>query len=86
MTRTAAALTILVLTYSVVAIGKFPWLRLDRAGAAFVGAVAMVVSGALPEDAARDAIDYHTLALLLFPRCCCSGRFFSRLAEANRWR
>ena len=65
MTHTVAALTIFLLTYSVIAIGKFPWLRLDRAGAAFAGAVAMVVSGAISEDAARDAIDYRTLALLL---------------------
>ena len=65
MTHTAAALTIFVLTYSVIAIGKFPRLRLDRAGAAFVGAVAMVLSGALSENAAREAIDYRTLALLL---------------------
>jgi Na+/H+ antiporter NhaD/arsenite permease-like protein len=65
MTHTAVALTIFVLTYAVIAIGKFPWLRLDRAGAAFAGAVAMVVSGAISEDAARDAIDYRTLALLL---------------------
>ena len=65
MTHTAAALIIFALTYSVIAIGKFPWLRLDRAGAAFAGAVAMVVSGAISENAARDAIDYRTLALLL---------------------
>ena len=65
MTHTAAALTIFILTYSVIAIGKFPWLRLDRAGAAFAGAVAMVISGAISENAARDAIDYRTLALLL---------------------
>jgi Na+/H+ antiporter NhaD/arsenite permease-like protein len=65
MTHTAAALTIFLLTYSVIAIGKFPWLRLDRTGAAFAGAVAMVVSGAISEDAARDAIDCRTLALLL---------------------
>ena len=65
MTHTAAALTIFVLTYSVIAIGKFPGLRLDRAGAAFAGAVAMVISGALSEAAARDAIDFRTLALLL---------------------
>src|SRR5579864_9219119 len=65
MTHTAAALTIFVLTYSVIAIGKFPGLRLDRTGAAFAGAVAMVISGALSEAAARDAIDFRTLALLL---------------------
>ncbi len=65
MTRTAAALTIFGLTYAVIAVGKFPWLRLDRAGAAFAGAVAMVLSVALSENVARHAIDYRTLALLL---------------------
>jgi Na+/H+ antiporter NhaD/arsenite permease-like protein len=58
-------LIIFILTYSVIAIGKFPWLRLDRAGAALAGAVAMVASGALSERAARDAIDYRTFALIL---------------------
>ena len=61
----ATALTIFILTYTVIAIGKFPWLRLDRTGAAFVGAVAMVICGAVSENAARHAIDYQTLALLL---------------------
>src|SRR5580698_2877392 len=65
MTHTAVALIIFALAYTVIAIGKFPWLRLDRAGAAFAGAVAMVISGAITENAARDAIDYRTLALLL---------------------
>ena len=65
MPHTVAALIIFSLTYAVIAIGEFPRLRLDRAGAAFAGAVAMVVSGAISEDAARDAIDYRTLALLL---------------------
>ena len=39
MTRTAAALIVFILTYSVFAIGKFPWLRLDRTGVTFAGAV-----------------------------------------------
>jgi Na+/H+ antiporter NhaD/arsenite permease-like protein len=65
MTHTTAALTIFALTYSVIAIGKLPWLQLDRTGAAFAGAVAMVLGGAISERAARDAIDYRTLALLL---------------------
>jgi Na+/H+ antiporter NhaD/arsenite permease-like protein len=64
MTHTAAALSIFVFTYSVIAIGKFPWLRLNRAGAAFAGAVAMVIVGVLSERAALDAIDFRTLALL----------------------
>jgi Na+/H+ antiporter NhaD/arsenite permease-like protein len=65
MTHTAAALAIFVLTYTVIALGKFPWLRLDRTGAAFAGPVAMILSGAISENDARAAIDYRTLALLL---------------------
>src|SRR5579872_3766648 len=64
MTHHTTALVVFVLTYAVIAIGKFPWLRLDRSGAAFAGAVAMVVNGALSERQALDAIDFRTLALL----------------------
>lgn len=64
MNHTTVALIIFVATYSIIAIGKFPYLTLDRPSAAFVGAVAMVLSGSLSERAALDAIDYRTLALL----------------------
>ncbi len=57
-------LLIFALTYFVMAAGEFPRLRLDRAGAAFVGAVAMVAIGGLGERAALNAIDFHTLGLL----------------------
>ena len=63
--RTALPLAIFVVTYLVVAAGKFPSLRLDRAGAAFVGAVAMVIVGALSSSEAIDAVDFSTLGLLL---------------------
>jgi Na+/H+ antiporter NhaD/arsenite permease-like protein len=58
-------LIIFALTYSVIALGKIPWVRIDRTGAAMAGAVAMVVTGALSEPAAARAIDFHTIALLL---------------------
>ena len=58
-------LIIFALTYTVIALGEIPWLRIDRTGAALAGAVAMVVSGALSESAAEHAIDFHTIALLL---------------------
>ena len=63
--RSALPLTIFAVTYLVVAAGKFPSLRLDRAGAAFVGAVAMVIAGALGQRQAIAAVDFGTLALLL---------------------
>jgi Na+/H+ antiporter NhaD/arsenite permease-like protein len=59
------ALAIFALTYFAVATGKLPPLRLDRAGAALAGAVAMGVIGAVNRQQALDAIDFPTLALLL---------------------
>jgi Na+/H+ antiporter NhaD/arsenite permease-like protein len=61
----AAAIAIFVLTYLVVAIGRLPGFRLDRAGAALVGASLMVAVGALPLAEAPKAIDFDTIILLL---------------------
>lgn len=56
--------TIFGLTYFALALGKIPGLRIDRAGIAMVGAVAMLACGALTlHDAAR-AVDYQTILLL----------------------
>ncbi len=51
-------------TYLALALGYVPWLRLDRTGAAFVGAVAMLALGVITLDEAFLAQDYHTLVLL----------------------
>lgn len=59
------ALAIFAATYLVLAIGRFPGLRIDRTGAAIVGASLMVASGALRFDQALRAIDWSTLVLLL---------------------
>ncbi len=61
----AATAAIFVLTYVVVAIGRAPGLRIDRAGAALVGASLMLAIGAVRLDGLGKAIDYPTLALLL---------------------
>jgi Na+/H+ antiporter NhaD/arsenite permease-like protein len=58
-------LVIFAVTYLVVAIGRVPGLRLDRAGAALIGAALMVVAGSLSPAEAYRAIDLDTLALLL---------------------
>jgi len=58
-------LPIFAITYAVIALGEIPFFKIDRTGAALAGAVAMVVSGAITENAAEHAIDVHTLALLL---------------------
>jgi Na+/H+ antiporter NhaD/arsenite permease-like protein len=55
---------ILFLTYLILAIGRAPYLRIDRTGAAIVGATAMVATGVLTLDQAYRAIDYRTLVLL----------------------
>jgi Na+/H+ antiporter NhaD/arsenite permease-like protein len=58
------ALVIFVLTYLVIAGGQLEFLKLDRPGAAVVGAAAMVIVGGLPMDAALHAIDLHVVILL----------------------
>jgi Na+/H+ antiporter NhaD/arsenite permease-like protein len=60
-----AALTILVLTYGGVAAGRFPGLRLDRAGIALLGGAAMIAIGALSMEEAYRAINFDTITLLL---------------------
>ncbi len=60
-----AAIAIFAMTYLVVAIGRLPGFRLDRAGAALVGASLMVAVGALPLEDAPKAIDFDTIILLL---------------------
>jgi len=61
----AAAVAIFAMTYLVIAIGRLPGFRLDRAGAALVGASVMVAVGALPLEDAPKAIDFDTIVLLL---------------------
>jgi len=60
-----AALVVFVGTYAVVAIGRLPGLRLDRAGAALVGASLMVGFGVLSLEEAYRAIDLNTIVLLV---------------------
>jgi len=56
---------IFVATYVVIALGRAPGLRLDRTGAALLGASLMVASGSLTLAQAYRAIDFDTLVLLL---------------------
>ena len=59
-----SALLIFILTYLGVALGRIPGLALDRTGIALLGAIAMVVSGAVPLHSAMEAIDLPTIILL----------------------
>ncbi|MDU4959069.1 MAG: SLC13 family permease [Sporomusaceae bacterium] len=44
--------------------GKSPFFRVDRAGAAIIGAVAMIGTGVLPAEKAAMAVDYKTIIIL----------------------
>ena len=63
--RRAASIAIFAATYAVIALGRLPGFRLDRAGAAFLGAALMVAAGALSLPDAYRAIDMNTITLLL---------------------
>lgn len=55
---------ILVATLLVFALGKSPLFRVDRAGAAIIGAALTIGLGVLTFDQAAQAVDYRTLTLL----------------------
>ena len=58
------ALFIFLLTYAAIAVGQPPLFRIDRAGAALIGASLMVVTNVLDIEAAYRAIDYRTIVVL----------------------
>ncbi|MBU0723656.1 MAG: anion transporter [Alphaproteobacteria bacterium] len=64
MSDTGLILTIFVLTYIGMALGRFPGLRIDRTGIALLGAIVLVVSDAVPPATVIDAIDFPTLFIL----------------------
>ena len=55
---------IFLLTYAGVAFGRIPGLGIDRTGIALLGAIAMVVTGAVSLDNAVEAVDLPTIILL----------------------
>ncbi|MBI1789059.1 MAG: anion transporter [Acidobacteria bacterium] len=59
-----AALLIFLGTYLVLALGRVPLLRVDRTGAAIIGAGAMLAAGVLTMDEAYRAVNFDTLLLL----------------------
>ncbi|MGO4885759.1 MAG: SLC13 family permease [Bryobacteraceae bacterium] len=58
------AIIIFLLTYLVMAVGRLPGFRVDRTGAAIIGATLMIATGALTLQEAQAAIDYRTIMLL----------------------
>jgi Na+/H+ antiporter NhaD/arsenite permease-like protein len=62
--RILAAYVIFLASYLVFAIGKFPGLKVDRTGAAIVGAIAMVAFRVVPTGDVLRSIDFSTIVLL----------------------
>lgn len=58
------SLLIIVSTLIGVAIGRWPWLRMNRATIALTGATALIAVGAIPLDQAYASLDLDTLTLL----------------------
>ena len=58
------AVVIFLLTYLVLAIGRLPGFRVDRTGAAIIGATLMIATNSLSIQQAYAAIDYNTIILL----------------------
>jgi len=82
----AAAIAIFTMTYLVIALGRLPGFRLDRAGAALVGASLMVAAGALPLEEAPKAIDFDTIVLLLGVMIVVANlRLSGFFGVVNRW-
>jgi Na+/H+ antiporter NhaD/arsenite permease-like protein len=62
--KLVGAYSVFLASYLVFALGKFPGMKIDRPGAAIIGAVLMVAFGIiLPQDALR-CIDFGTIVLL----------------------
>jgi Na+/H+ antiporter NhaD/arsenite permease-like protein len=69
----AEIVAIFALTYVGMALGRFPGLRLDRAGIGLLAAIAVCASGLVPSARILPAIDFPTL-LILFVLMLVSGK------------
>ncbi|MCB0135618.1 MAG: anion transporter, partial [Caldilineaceae bacterium] len=58
------ATLIIVATIVGVAVGRYPWLRMNRATIALTGATALIAIGAIPLEDAYASLDLDTLTLL----------------------
>ena len=70
----ALTVGIFLATYVAMALGRLPGFRVDRTGAALLGAIGMLVSEAIATDAAWASISFPTMALL-FGLMIVSGSF-----------
>jgi Na+/H+ antiporter NhaD/arsenite permease-like protein len=62
--KVLAAYLIFLGSYAVFALGKFPWMKIDRPGAAIIGAVLMVAFRIVGAREALASIDFATVVLL----------------------
>src|SRR6266542_3177459 len=62
--KVLAAYLIFAGSYFVFALGKFPWMKIDRPGAAIIGAVLMVTFRIVGAREALGSIDFATIVLL----------------------
>jgi Na+/H+ antiporter NhaD/arsenite permease-like protein len=58
------AAAIIAMTLMGVAVGRYPWLRMNRATIALVGATLLMALGVIPLEAAYRAVDWNTILLL----------------------
>src|SRR5688572_17061143 len=83
--RLVAAYLIFFGSYFVFALGKFPWMKIDRPGAAIIGAVLMVAFRIVGPEAALASIDFSTVVLLFSMMLIVANLrvagFFERIAE-----
>ena len=57
-------LAVFLLVYVAMGVGQVPGFKVDRTGAAIVGALVLIAAGRIGPQAAWDAIDYRTVGLL----------------------
>ena len=82
-TVTLAGTIIFLASYVVFALGKFPGLKIDRTGAAIIGAIAMVTLRIVPAESALHSIDFGTIVLLFAMMLVVGGLRLSGFFEWN---
>ena len=70
----ALTVAIFLATYVAMAVGRLPGFRVDRTGAALLGAIAMLVFEKIDVDTAWASVSFPTMALL-FGLMIVSGAF-----------
>ncbi|MCK9263489.1 MAG: anion transporter [Desulfomonilia bacterium] len=81
-----AVVTVFIVVYIGMLLGRLPRLQLDRTGVALLGAIALIAGGALSLDQAARSIDLSTITLLFAFMVISAqlrlGGFYTRTAEA----